>query len=430
MGMTLTEKILAAHAGKKAVAPGEFIEASVDFCMGNDITAPIAIQTLEKYGLEPWDREKIALVPSHYAPAKDIKSAQMVDVMRQWARKKNIKYFFEIGASGVEHILLPQKGLVVPGEVMIGADSHSCTYGGLGLFSTGVGSTDLAAVMATGTIWLKVPESIRFVYTGKPSGWVTSKDMILQAIGIISVEGANYMAMEHTGEAIRHLSVDARLTLCNMAIEAGGKNGIVEADDVTMEYVNKRSTKKAVLHRADPDAKYSRTVEVDVARMEPLVACHPSPDNVRKVRDLKGLRMDQVFIGSCTNARIEDLRIAAKIMKGRKVNGNLRCIVIPPTPETYTDALKEGLIEIFMEAGCTVNTSTCGPCLGGHTGVLGDGERCLSTSNRNFIGRMGSVRSEVYLTSPAVAAASAITGGVTHPDDLVGTYEQVMAGAR
>jgi len=428
MGMTMTEKILAAHAGKKAVAPGDFIMAKVDLCMGNDITAPLAIKELQKHGLKPWDRDKIALVPSHYAPSKDIKSADMVKIMREFAREYHITNFFEIGQSGIEHILLPQKGLTVPGEVMIGADSHSCTYGGLGLFSTGVGSTDLAAVMATGEIWLKVPEAMRFIYTGQPSKWVTSKDMILQVIGKITVEGANYRAMEHVGEALKHLSVDSRLTLCNMAIEAGGKNGICEVDDVTLDYVKARSKKSWTVYKSDPDAKYVSELEIDVSKMEPLVACHPSPDNIKTVRQMAGFRVDQVFIGSCTNARIEDLRIAAGLMKGRKVHPDLRCIVIPATPEVFKDALHEGLIEIFMESGCTLNTSTCGPCLGGHTGVLGDGERCLSTSNRNFIGRMGSVKSEVYLSSPAVAAATAITGTITHPEDLVGA--KIPAGIR
>ena len=426
--MTMTEKILAAHCGKQAVAPGDFIMADVDLCMGNDITAPLAIKELETWGLPVWNKDKIALVPSHYAPAKDIKSANMVKIMREFSRAHGITHFFEIGASGIAHILLTQKGLTVPGEVMIGADSHSCTYGGLGLFSTGVGSTDLAAVMATGQIWLKVPESMKFVYFGAPSKWVTSKDMILQVIGLISVEGANYRAMEHTGEAIKHLSVDARLTLCNMAIEAGAKNGICEVDDVTLEYVKKRSTKPYTVVRSDPDATYVKTVEIDVSKLEPLVACHPSPDNVKPVRALHGFRVDQVFIGSCTNGRSEDLRSAAGIMKGRKVHSDLRVIVIPATPEVYKDALREGLIEIFMDAGCTVNTSTCGPCLGGHTGVLGDGERCLSTSNRNFLGRMGSTKSEVYLASPAVAAATAVLGSIAHPDDVVSA--KVPAGVR
>lgn len=420
MGMTMTEKILAAHAGRKAVEPGEYIMAKVDLCMGNDITAPLAILELEKHGLVPWDAERIALVPSHYAPAKDIKAANMLKVMREFARKHAIKHFFEIGQSGIEHILLPQKGLTVPGELMIGADSHSCTYGGLGLFSTGVGSTDLAAVMATGEVWLKVPETMRFIYTGKPPRWVTSKDMILQVIGRITVEGANYRAMEHVGEALKYLSVEARLTLCNMAIEAGAKNGICEVDEVTLEYVRARSKKPWTVYRSDPDAKYVSEIEIDVSKLEPLVACHPSPDNVKTVRQMAGFRVDQVFIGSCTNGRIEDLRIAASLMRGRKVNPDLRCIVIPATPEVFSQALSEGLLGVFTEAGCAISANTCGPCLGGYAGVLGDGERCLSTSNRNFIGRMGSVKSEVYLSSPAVAAATAVTGTITHPEDLVG----------
>jgi len=428
MGMTITEKILAAHADKKSVEPGEFIMANVDFCMGNDITAPIAIRELEKYGLGVWNREKIALVPSHYVPAKDVKSAEMVKVMRDFARKHGITHFFEIGQSGIEHTLLPQKGLTVPGEVVIGADSHSCTYGGLGAFSTGVGSTDLAAVMATGQIWLKVPETIRFAYRGKRSGWVSAKDMILQAISLVGFDGANYMAMEHVGEAISALTVDSRLTLCNMAIESGAKSGIVAADSTAIEYVKARSKKKWTVYESDPDAKVARTVDVDVAALEPLVACHPLPDKVKPVRQMHSLRVDQVFIGSCTNGRLEDLRIAAAILKGRKVNPNLRCIVIPATPEVMKCALQEGLIEIFMDAGATVNTSTCGPCLGGHTGVLAAGEVCVSTSNRNFVGRMGSPKSEVYLVSPAVAAATAVEGHPAHPDDVAGPFEAVMGG--
>jgi len=429
MGMTITEKILASHCGRKAVEPGEFVMAGVDFCMGNDITAPMAIRELEKNGLGVWDRERIALVPSHYVPAKDIKSAGEVKTMREFARKLGIKWFFEIGKSGVDHALLPQAGLVAPGELVIGADSHTCTYGGLGLFSTGVGSTDLAAVMATGEIWLRVPESVKFVYTGKPGKWVTGKDIILQVIGMTGVEGCNYMSMEHTGEAVRHISVESRLTMCNMAIEAGGKNGIFGVDNLTRAYIGPRVARKWTEYASDPDAKYERVIEVDASKLEPVVACHPSPDNVKKVRDLSGFRVDQVFIGSCTNGSIEDMRMAASILKGRKVHPDLRCIVIPTTPEVMRQALKEGLIDIFMESGCTVNTSTCGPCLGGHTGVLADGEKCLSTSNRNFVGRMGSPKSEVYLASPAVAAATAVMGRVAHPEEVAGTAARTVVGA-
>ncbi len=427
MGMTITEKILAAHCGKDRVEPGEYVMARVDICMGNDITAPLAIQELEKRGLEVWDRERIALIPSHYTPAKDLKSAQMMAVMRGFARRNKIKHYFEVGEAGVDHTLMPQKGLTVPGELVIGADSHTCTYGGLGLFSTGVGSTDLAAVMATGEIWLKVPASMKFVYTGKLAPWVSAKDMILHVIGLIGVEGANYRAMEHTGEAIDRLSVDSRLTLCNMAIEAGAKSGICAPDETALEYVRARSQKKPVIYRSDRDAGYESVHEIDVSKLEPLVACHPSPDNVRPARALKDLFVDQVFIGSCTNGRIEDLRVAAAILKGRKVHPEVRAIVIPATPEVFRDSIREGLMEIFIEAGCAVNTSTCGPCLGGHTGVLADGEKCLSTSNRNFVGRMGSTKSEVYLASPAVAAATAVAGHVAHPEDVAGS--PAMAGA-
>jgi 3-isopropylmalate/(R)-2-methylmalate dehydratase large subunit len=417
MGMTITEKILAAHCGRDSVEPGEFIMARVDLCMGNDITAPLAIVELEKRGLKVWDPDRIALVPSHYVPAKDIKSAEMIKAMREFARRNNITHFFEIGQSGIEHTLLPQKGLTVPGEVMIGADSHSCTYGGLGLFSTGVGSTDLAAVMATGEIWLKVPQSIRIEFTGSPAKWVSAKDMILEAIRRLGVDGANYMAMEFTGSAVCTLSVDGRLTLCNMAIEAGGKSGICAADSVAIEYVKARSTKKWTVYQSDPDAKYASGFTVDTQVMEPLVACHPSPANVKTAREMSGFEVDQVFIGSCTNGRIEDLRIAAGILRGKKVHPHLRAIVIPATPEVFSEAIKEGLIEVFVRSGCAINTSNCGPCLGGHTGVLADGERCLSTSNRNFAGRMGSTKAEVYLASPAVAAATAVRGAIAHPDE-------------
>ena len=420
MGMTITEKILASHCGRKAVEPGEFVMAKVDLCMGNDITAPMAIRELEKNGLKVWDREKVALVPSHYVPAKDIKSAGEIKAMREFARKVGIKWFFEIGKSGVDHALLPQAGLVAPGELVIGADSHTCTYGGLGLFSTGVGSTDLAAVMATGEIWLKVPESAKFVYTGKPPKWVAGKDIILHVIGLTGVEGCNYMAMEHTGEAVRHITVESRLTICNMAIEAGGKSGIFGVDDLTRAYIGPRVTRKWTEYASDSDAKYARVIEVDTSKLEPVVACHPLPDKVRKVRDMGKMRVDQVFIGSCTNGSIEDMRMAASILKGRKVHPDLRCIVIPTTPEVMRQALKEGLVDVFMESGCTVNTSTCGPCLGGHTGVLADGEKCLSTSNRNFVGRMGSPKSEVYLAGPAVAAATAVAGYMAHPEDVAG----------
>ena len=416
--MTITEKILAAHCGKKGVEPGEFIMAGVDLCMGNDITAPLAIEEFEKLGVEPWDRERIALIPSHYQPAKDIASANLLKRMREFARKYRIKHFFEVGESGVDHTLLPQKGLTAPGELVIGADSHTCTYGGLGLFSTGVGSTDLAAVMATGEVWLKVPESYKFVYRGKLKKWVMSKDVILHVIGMLGVEGALYKAMEHTGETISAMSVESRLTLCNMAIEAGAKSGICGVDKTATAYVSGRTKRHFTVYESDKDAKYAQVFEIDASKIEPLVACHPSPDNVKPARELSNVRIDQVFIGSCTNGRIEDMRVAASILKGRKISPDVRVVVIPATPEVFREALHEGLIEIFMAAGCTVGTSNCGPCLGGHMGVLADGERCVSTSNRNFVGRMGSPKSEAYLANPAVAAASAILGRIAHPDEV------------
>ena len=423
--MTVTEKILAAHCGRKAVEPGEFIMAGVDLAMGNDITAPISIEEFGKLGVPVWDRERIALIPDHYQPAKDIRSANLLKQMRDFARKHKIKHWYEVGDAGVEHTLLPQKGMVIPGDLVIGADSHTCTYGGLGAFSTGVGSTDLAAVWATGEIWLKVPESMKFVYTGKPAPWVSAKDIILEVIGRIGVEGALYMAMEHTGEAVKHISVEGRLTVCNMAIEAGAKSGIFEADSVAQAYSRARSGREQSVHRSDPDAKYAKTVEVDTAKMEPVVACHPLPSNTKKVGELAGMRVDQVFIGSCTNGRIEDLRIAAYIMKGKHVHPDCRTVVIPATPEVFRQAMKEGLIDVFMDAGCSVQSSNCGPCLGGHMGVLADGEKCVSTSNRNFTGRMGSPKSEAYLASPSVAAATAVKGTVAHPREVAGEPPEV-----
>lgn len=422
--MTITEKILAQAASRDRVAPGELIMANVDLAMANDITAPLAIDAFRKIGVPGvWNKDKVALVPSHFVPAKDIASASLSQRMREFAREQQITHYFEIGRAGIEHILLPEEGLVAPGDVVIGADSHSCTYGAVGCFSTGVGSTDLAGVLATGQIWLKVPESLRIVYSGKPGRWVVGKDLILKVISEVGDDGALYMAMEHTGSTIAHLSMESRLTLTNMAIEAGAKSGIVPPDDVTVEYV--RSRQKAAgrerpfeVYESDPDAFYAATLEVDVDALDPMVAQPSLPSKSVPVSEVEGQEVDQVFIGSCTNAKMEDLRIAAELLDGRKVHPRIRLIVIPATQDLYKQALKEGLIEIFSDAGAAVSAATCGPCLGGYMGVLGPGERCLSTSNRNYRGRMGDPSAEVWLANPAVAAATAVTGKITHPDSL------------
>jgi 3-isopropylmalate/(R)-2-methylmalate dehydratase large subunit len=420
--MTITEKILADRAGRPEVHPGELIDCRLDLLMGNDITAPIAIREFERAGATRlFDPDRVVFVLSHFVPAKDIKSAEQCRVVRDFARKHRLPWFFDEGRGGIEHILLPQEGLVVPGDVVLGADSHSCTYGGLGCFATGVGSTDLAAAMILGTTWFKVPASMKFHFYGTPaSPWFSAKDMILHTIGQIGVDGATYRAMEFTGEAVRRLTVDQRLTLCNMAIEAGGKSGIVAPDETTLAYVRSRAKRPWTLFQSDPDARYHSVYEWDVGRLDLQVACPYSPDNVRPVREVAGIDVDQVFIGSCTNARMDDLRIAAEIMRGRKVAPYLRCIVIPATHEVYRQSLREGLIEVFAAAGCAVSESTCGPCLGGHTGVLGPDEVCVSTSNRNFPGRMGHPKARVYLTSPAVAAATAITGKLALPEEVMG----------
>jgi 3-isopropylmalate/(R)-2-methylmalate dehydratase large subunit len=419
--MTITEKILADHAGAKAVQPGQLIDCRLDLLMGNDITAPIAIREFEKVGArELFDPDRVTFVLSHFVPTKDIKSAEQCRIVREFAKRHRLKWFFDEGRGGIEHILLPQEGLVVPGDVVLGADSHSCTYGGLGCFSTGVGSTDLAAAMILGTTWFKVPESMKFHFYGTPkSPWFSAKDMILYTIGQIGVDGATYRAMEFTGEAVRRLPVDQRLTLCNMAIEAGGKSGIVAPDEITVAYVTPRAKRPWKLFQSDPDARYHSVYEWDVGALDLQVACPYSPDNVRPAREVAGIDVDQVFIGSCTNARMDDLRIAADIMRGKKVAPYLRCIVIPATHDVYLQALREGLIEVFAEAGCAVSESTCGPCLGGHNGVLGPDEVCVSTSNRNFPGRMGHPKAKVYLTSPAVAAATAIKGKLALPEEVV-----------
>jgi len=420
MAMTITEKILAAHAGRKDVRPGELVDCSLDMVMANDITAPISIKEFEKVGAkELFDPERVTFVLSHFVPTKDIRSAEQCTVVRAFARKHRMKYFFDEGRGGIEHILLPQEGLALPGDIVFGADSHSCTYGGLGCFSTGVGSTDLAAALITGRTWFKVPESMNLHFHGKARPWVSAKDMILHVIGLIGVDGATYRAMEFTGEAVRALSVDARLTLCNMAVEAGGKSGIVAPDEVTLEYVRPRAKRPWTLHQSDRDAGYHSVHDIDMAKLDLQVACPNSPENVKPLDDVAGVDVDQVFIGSCTNARLEDLRIAASIMRGKKVAPYVRCIVIPATHEVFKQAMKEGLIEIFSDAGCAISEATCGPCLGGHSGVLGPDEVCVSTSNRNFPGRMGHVKAKVYLASPAVAAATAVRGRLARPEEAV-----------
>jgi 3-isopropylmalate/(R)-2-methylmalate dehydratase large subunit len=423
MGMTITEKIIADHAGKKEVKPGDLATVKIDLAMANDVTAPLAIKILEKYHIDKvFDPEKIALVLSHFVPAKDIKSAEQAKIVRDFAKRHNIKWFFQEG-EGVEHTILPEEGLVVPGDLVVGADSHTCTYGALGAFSTGMGSTDIAYAMATGETWLRVPHSMKFIFYGKPSAWVMGKDLILHTIGQIGVDGALYKAMEFEGEAIRHLSMDQRFTITNMAVEAGAKNGIIAPDEKTLQYVSRRAKKPWKVYHSDPDAEYSEIYEWDAGKLEPLVAWPYLPSNVHPVSASTHINIDQAFIGSCTNGRIEDLRIAAKILKGRKVHPYVRCIVIPASKKVYTQALREGLIDIFLEAGCVVSASTCGPCLGGHMGILAEGERCISTSNRNFPGRMGHPKSEAYLANPAVVAASAVLGRIAHPEEVVSLKE-------
>ncbi len=421
MAMTITEKILAAHADRAEVHPGELITCRLDLLMGNDITAPIAIREFEKVGAtRVFDPDRLTIVLSHFVPAKDIRSADQCRIAREFAKRHRLKYFYDEGRGGIEHILLPQEGLVVPGDVVLGADSHSCTYGGIGCFATGVGSTDLAAAMITGETWFKVPESMKFHFYGSLSPWVSAKDLILYTIGQIGLDGATYRAMEFTGETVHALPVDQRLTLCNMVIEAGGKSGIVAPDEITLEYVRPRAKRPWTLYRSDPDARYHSVYEWDAGTIGLQVACPYSPDNVKPLPAVAGVEVDQVFIGSCTNARMEDLRIAARIMRGRKVAPYVRCIVIPATHQVFQEAMREGLIEVFAEAGCAVSEATCGPCLGGYNGVLGAEEVCLSTSNRNFPGRMGHPKAKVYLASPAVAAATAVTGKITHPEEVAG----------
>ena len=419
MGMTMTQKILAAHAGLPSVKAGDLIEAKLDLVLGNDVTTPVAIDVFEKAGFtRVFDKDRIAIVLDHYTPCKDIKSAQLCKPARDFARKHAITHFYDVGQVGIEHALLPEKGIVGPGEMIIGADSHTCTYGALGAFSTGVGSTDMAAGMAAGENWFKVPSAIKVVLTGKLRPWVSGKDVILHLIGMIGVDGALYKSLEFTGESVSELSMDDRFTIANMAIEAGAKNGIFPVDEKTIEYITGRVNRPYNVYEADPDAEYERVVEIDLSALESTVALPHLPSNTKTVREVAGMHIDQVVIGSCTNGRISDLRIAAQILKGRKVAEGVRCIVIPATQDIYMQCLTEGLTQTFIEAGCAVSTPTCGPCLGGHMGCMCEGERAVATTNRNFVGRMGHVKSEVILASPAVAAASAVMGCVACPCDL------------
>ncbi len=419
MAMTMTQKILASHAGLDSVSAGQLIEANLDLTLANDITGPVAIREMEKAGFEKvFDRSKIALVMDHFAPNKDIKSAEQCLTCRTFSEKHELVNFFDVGQMGIEHALLPEKGLVGPGELIIGADSHTCTYGALGAFSTGVGSTDLAAGMATGKAWFKVPSAIRFHLTGSLPKYVSGKDVILYIIGKIGVDGALYRSMEFTGDGVASLSMDDRFTICNMAIEAGAKNGIFPVDEKTMAYIEGRVDRPIQKFEADPDAEYDETYDIDLSALRPTVACPHLPENTKTIDELGKIEIQQAVIGSCTNGRIQDMREAAAILKGKTVRKNVRTIVIPATQSVYLQCIQEGLAEIFVKAGAILSTPTCGPCLGGHMGILAHGERAVSTTNRNFVGRMGHVSSEIYLASPAVAAASAITGYITDPAEI------------
>ncbi|MEA3386622.1 MAG: 3-isopropylmalate dehydratase large subunit [Thermodesulfobacteriota bacterium] len=417
--MTIAEKILAAHAGLDSVEPGQLLEVDVDFALGNDITAPIAIKIFRQAGVSTvFDREKIALVSDHFVPNKDIMSAEQARLLREFATEQDIVHHYDGGESGVEHVLLPEKGLVLPGDVVIGADSHTCTYGAMGTFATGVGSTDLAATMMTGKTWFKVPESIKFVYKGKLRPWVGGKDLILYTIGDIGVDGALYMAMEFTGPVIDSMSMPGRFTMSNMAIEAGGKVGLINPDDTILNYVTDRAVRDFTVYRSDEDARYTKVVEYDCSEIEPQVACPHLPENTKGISEVENVPLDQVVIGSCTNGRLEDLALAADVISGRRVSKGLRLIVLPTTPTVYIQALEKGFLKTFLNAGAVIGPPTCGPCLGGHMGVLAKGERALSTTNRNFVGRMGHPESEVYLANPAIAAASAVLGRIGSPDEL------------
>ena len=420
--MTMTQKILAAAAGLDKVEAGQLIEAQLDLVLGNDITSPVAIKEMDKMKVDGvFDKDKIALVPDHFVPNKDIKSAEHCKCVREFARRHDITNYFEVGEMGIEHALLPEKGLTVAGDVIIGADSHTCTYGALGAFSTGVGSTDMAAGMATGKAWFKVPSAIKFNIVGKPDKWVSGKDVILHIIGMIGVDGALYKSMEFVGEGIAILTMDDRFTIANMAIEAGGKNGIFPVDDLAIAYMKEHSNREYTIFEADEDAVYDEEYTIDLSALRPTVAFPHLPENTHTIDEINAMDdiiIDQVVIGSCTNGRIDDMRIAAKVLEGRHIAKGMRCIVIPATQAIYMQAMEEGLLKTFIQAGAVVSTPTCGPCLGGYMGILAEGERCVSTTNRNFVGRMGHVKSEVYLASPAVAAASAITGKISSPYEL------------
>lgn len=419
MGMTMTQKILAAHAGLESVKAGQLINAKLDLVLGNDVTTPVAVDAFKKIGVDKvFDQNKVAIVPDHFTPNKDIKSAEHCKYIREFAHEKGVKNYFEVGQMGIEHCLIPESGLAVPGDVIIGADSHTCTYGALGAFSTGVGSTDMAVGMASGEAWFKVPGALKFVLKNKPAKWVSGKDIILHIIGMIGVDGALYKSMEFVGDGLQYLSMDDRFTIANMAIEAGGKNGIFPVDEKTLEYVKEHSTKPYQVFEADEDAEYDAVYEIDLSTLRPTVAFPHLPENTKTIDEAKGLSVDQVVIGSCTNGRMSDMRIAADIIKGKKVNPNIRCIVLPGTQKIWLQCVEEGIARAFVEAGAVFSTPTCGPCLGGHMGILAKGERALSTTNRNFIGRMGHPESEVYLASPAVAAATAITGKITDPEEV------------
>ena len=422
MAQTITEKILAFHAGLKEVEAGQLIEAQVDIALANDVTAPIAIAEFEKLGVEKvFDNERVLLIPDHFTPNKDIKSAEQAKILREFAQRQELKNYFEIGRVGIEHVLLPEQGLVLPGDLIVGADSHTCTYGALGAFATGVGSTDLAAAMATGKVWFKVPETIKVVYHGELPPWVEGKDLILHTIGLLKVDGALYQAIEMMGETISNLPMYGRMSMANMAIEAGAKNGIIAPDEITLDYVRPRAQRDYTLFSSDPDATYCKTIEIDVTLIRPQVAYPPLPDKSRSVDQAAAdnIAIDQVVIGSCTNGRIEDFRLAAKLLKGKKAAPFMRLLIIPGTQDVYRQMIKEGLTEIFLDAEALISPPTCGPCLGGHMGVLAAGERAVATTNRNFVGRMGHPESEVYLSNPAVAAASAILGRIATPEEIV-----------
>ena len=424
MGMTITEKILAEHGGLKEVHPGMLINARVDIALGHDVTAPIAIGEFKKAGgHKVFDRNKVVLVADHFTPNKDIQSAQQVKIMRDFVKEHKISHYYEGGDAGVCHVLLPEQGIALPGDLIIGADSHTCTYGALGAFATGVGSSDLAAAMLTGELWFKVPETMKIVLHGKPNKWVSGKDLILYVIGQIGVDGATYQAMEFTGETLGELTMADRFTMANMVIEAGAKSGIFVPDETTREYVQYRAEREYTFHESDPDANYTSILEVDVSKIEPQVAFPPLPSNVRGLSKVGSIKIDQVFIGSCTNGRIEDLRLAAQVLKGKQVAPYVRLIIIPTTPEVYRTAMSEGLFDIFLDAKAIISPPTCGPCLGGHMGILADGERAVATTNRNFIGRMGHPGSEVYLANPAIAAATAVLGRIAGPDELKGVHK-------